>query len=148
MNHNLCHLCPRQGLSSNIKLGYSVPAGFTNLPADAQQRTLSTGKQIFYASYEKKFYDEAVDLCASHGAEIVLPTSQQENLEVRDFLNETRATFGPQVNILGVLLRVVNSGRVNSENFSVQWPFKRVKETKFRGKIFTAFCWGKILFWG
>ena len=140
-------------MSSNIKLGYSVPAGFTNLPADAQQRTLSTGKQIFYASYEKKFYDEAVDLCASHGAEIVLPTSQQENLEVRDFLNETRATFGPQVNILGVLLRVVNSGRVNSENFSFISDIlvfigcqSGVKERKFRGKILTAFAGVKYFF--
>lgn len=103
-----------------LKLGYSVPAGFTNLAVDAQQRTLSTGKQILYASYDRKFYQEAVDLCASHGAEIVLPASQQENLEVRDFLNETRANFGPDVNILGVFVRVANIGRVNFEYFLFQ----------------------------
>ena len=97
-------------LSSNIKYGYSVPAGFTNLAADAQQRTLSTGKRVLYASYDRKFYEEAVDICASHGAEIVLPISQQENIEVRDFLRETRDNHGPNVNILGAFVRVANIG--------------------------------------
>ena len=98
-------------LSSNIKFGYSVPAGFTNLQADAQQRTLSTGKRVLYASYDRKFYEEAVDICASHGAEIVLPISQQENIEVRDFLRETRDNHGPDVNILGAFVRVANIGQ-------------------------------------
>ena len=98
-------------LSSNIKYRYSVPAGFTNLAANAQERTLSTGKRVLYASYDRKFYQEAVDICASHGAEIVLPISQQENIEVRDFLSETRATHGPNVNILGAFVRVRNIGQ-------------------------------------
>ena len=97
--------------SSNIKNGYSVPTGFTNLAVDAQQRTLSTGKRVLYASYERKFYQEAVDICASHGAEIVLPISQQENIEVRDFLRETRDNHGPDVNILGAFVRVANIGQ-------------------------------------
>ena len=98
-------------LSSNIKYGFSVQAGFTNLAADAQQRTLSTGKRVLYASYDRKFYQEAVDICASHGAEIVLPISQQENIEVRDFLRETRDNHGPDVNILGAFVRVANIGQ-------------------------------------
>ena len=98
-------------LSSNIKFGFSVPAGFTNLQADAQQRTLSTGKRVLYASYDRKFYEEAVDICAGHGAEIVLPISQQENIEVRDFLRETRDNHGPDVNILGAFVRVANIGQ-------------------------------------
>ena len=98
-------------LSSNIKFNYSVPAGFTNLAADAQERTLSTGKRVLYASYDRKFYQEAVDICASHGAEIVLPISQQENIEVRDFLRETRDNHGPDVNILGAFVRVANIGQ-------------------------------------
>ena len=100
-----------KALSLNIKYGYSVPAGFTNLAADAQQKTLSTGKRVLYASYDRKFYQEAVDICASHGAEIVLPISQQENIEVRDFLRETRDNHGPDVNILGAFVRVANIGQ-------------------------------------
>jgi len=95
----------------------SVPAGFTNLAADAQERTLSTGKRVLYASYERKFYEEAVDICASHGAEIVLPISQQENIEVRDFLRETRDNHGPDVNILGAFVRVANIGYPSSMNW-------------------------------
>merc|ERR1712109_100620 len=102
----------------------TVPAGFTNLDgADGAanigggeyvQATLSSGKRLLYASYAKKYYQEAVDLCASHGAEIVLPLNIQENNEVKAMLKtrEQSTTLGAfsGVNVIGAFVRVRNTG--------------------------------------
>ena len=106
--------------SRHVKiLSFSEPAGFTNLGVhpdgqEYQQRTLSSGKRLLYASYQRSTYQQAEEICASHGAEILLPT-EDENTEVRDFLRETRfaATGGNSV----AFVRVANLGAPSFQNW-------------------------------
>ena len=97
---------------------YSVPDGFTNLdvqpdgPTNGEeylQTTLSTGKRLLFASYQESTYEQAEEICSSRGAEIVLPT-EDENIQVRDFLR-----LGPRDKV--AFVRVVNLGAPAYQNW-------------------------------
>ena len=97
-----------------MKYNYLVPNDFTNLVtlSDGQeyhQTTLSSGKRLLFISNLPVNYQQAVETCSSHGADVFLPIDQAENDDVVSFLT---------------------SLDVNSRNFNRGYPLAWLRAVK------------------